>query len=72
VTAREIALAVSEAADRCARGTTLTSAEPALVALRSLVADFTTALERAGKEAAQWMSIEQIRLLNQLYLAVGK
>ena len=69
---QEIALAVSEAADRCARGATLTSAEPALVALRSLVADFTLALERAGHEATQWMSIEQVRLLNQLYLAMGK
>ena len=68
----EIALAVSEAADQCARGATLTSAEPALVALRSLVAEFTLALERAGSEATQWMSIEQVRILNQLYLAVGK
>ena len=69
---QKIALAVSEATDRCAQGTILTSAEPALVALRSLVAEFTLALERAGKEATQWMSIEQVRILNQLYLAVGK
>jgi hypothetical protein len=68
----EIALAVSDAADRCARGAELTSADPALVALRSLVADFVIALERAGREATQWMSIEQVRLLNQMYLVVGK
>lgn len=68
---REIAIAVSESAHHCAQGTAAT-ADHALVALRSLVADFTLALERAGKEATQWMSIDQVQILNQLYLAVGK
>jgi hypothetical protein len=72
VSPHEIAVAVSDAADRCARGATLTSSDPALVALRSLVADFVIALERAGREATQSMSIEQVQLLNQLYLVVGK
>lgn len=71
MTAREIAAAVSEAAHRCAQGSA-TPADHALVALRSIVADFTLALERAGEEATQWMSIDQVRLVNQLYLAVGK
>ncbi|HSX22412.1 MAG TPA: hypothetical protein VLE97_06505 [Gaiellaceae bacterium] len=68
---REIAAAVSESAHQCAQGTAA-PADHALVALRSLVADFTLALERAGKEATQWMSIDQVQILNQLYLAVGK
>ena len=68
---REIAAEVSEAAHRCAQGTA-SQADHALVALRSLVGDFTLSLERAGKEATQWMSIEQVQIVNQLYLAVGK
>lgn len=68
---REIAAEVGEAAHRCAQATAA-PADHALVALRSLVAEFTLALERAGSEATQWMSIDQVRILNQLYLAVGK
>jgi hypothetical protein len=38
--------------------------------LRSLLADFARALEAAGKEAIEWLSIEQVRVLKQRYLAV--
>jgi hypothetical protein len=68
---REIAAEVREAAHRCAQGTAA-PVDHAVVALRSLVADFTLALERAGNEATRWMSIDQVRILNQLYLAAGK
>lgn len=71
MTAREIARAVNEAAHRCAQGAG-TPSDHALVALRGLVADFAIELERAGREATQWMSIDQVRIMNQLYLAVDR
>jgi hypothetical protein len=66
----EIARAVSDAAGQCVRGAT--PSDHALVAFRSLVGDFVLALERGGREAWAWMSIEQLRVVNQFYLALDR
>jgi hypothetical protein len=46
--------------------------EHELLALRDLLSSFIDATEGAGREAMQWMSIDQVRILNQLYLAAGR
>ena len=47
------------------------SADDALRALRDLVVGFLTATDKGCPESMKTMSIEQIQILNKLYLAVG-
>ena len=67
MTSREISAIAKAAADSAAP----TPSDQALVAMRALLVEFIDATEKAGREAMQWMSIEQIRIFNQLHLAVG-
>ena len=67
MTSREI----SAAAQTAASNETPTTSDQALIAMRDLLVSFITATENAGREAMQWMSIDQIRIFNQMHLAAG-
>ena len=67
MTPREILTATQEAmirAERC-------ESDRALIALRDLLVSFLDATNTGCPESMKAMSIYQIRLLNQLHLAVG-
>ena len=67
MTAREILAAVQIATQR-----EQPSAEDrALMALRDLLVDFLNETDKGYPDSMKAMSIDQIRLLNQLHLAVG-
>lgn len=68
MTPREIATTSRIAADLAAP----TPSDQALVAMQALLVSFIDATEKAGPEAMQWMSIDQVRIFNQLYLAAGR
>lgn len=67
MTSREIAAAAHAATNN----ETPTPSDQALIAMRDLLVSFITATENAGREAMQWMSIDQVRILNQMYLAAA-
>ena len=68
MTAREIAAAVHEAAQRAEPATS----DHALVALRDLLASFIDATDKGYPDSMKAMSIDQVRILNQMHLAVGQ
>lgn len=70
MTGREIAAAAREAAQRAERRECAAS-DQALIALRDLLASFLDATDRGYPDSLKAMSIDQVRLLNQLHLAVG-
>lgn len=73
MTAKEIRAAIVKIEERRAKSPhQRVGYEHELLALRDLLSSFIDATEGAGREATQWMSIDQVRILNQLYLAVGK
>jgi hypothetical protein len=68
VTAREIAQAMKGAALHDVP----TASDRALLALRDLVDRFLAETDEGCPESMKAMSIGQVRLLNQLHLAVGR
>ena len=64
---REIFAAAEEAACRDRPSTS----DRALLALRDLLIQFLDATDKGCPESMKAMSIDQVRLLNQLHLAVG-
>jgi hypothetical protein len=71
VTAREIFAAAREAEQRAARGECVAS-DQALIALRDLLASFLEATDKGYPDSLKEMSIDQVRILNQMHLAVGQ
>jgi len=67
MTAREIWAAMQQAALRDQPSTS----DRALLALRDLLVGFLDATDKGYPDSMKEMSIDQVRLLNQLHLAVG-
>jgi hypothetical protein len=67
MTAREILAASREAAGNKQQD----ASDRALIALRDLLISFLDATDKGCPDSMKTMSIDQIRLLNQLHLAVG-
>ena len=67
MTTREIQTAVHESTLHEQRSTT----DQALLALHALVVDFLNETDKGCPDSMKAMSIDQIRLINQLHLAVG-
>lgn len=67
MTPREIFTASQDAANKDAP----TASDQALIAMRGLLVNFLDATDKGYPESMKSMSIDQLRLLNQLHLAVG-
>ena len=67
MTPREIFAAAQDAASKDAP----TTADQALIAMRKLLVSFVDATDKGCPESMKSMSIDQLRLLNQLSMAVG-
>ena len=67
MTPREISTAAHDAARQEAPSTEAR----ALVAMRDLLRSFIEATDKGCPESMKAMSIDQVRILNQLYLAAG-
>ncbi len=71
MTAQEIFAAVREATERAERRESGAS-DQALIAMRDLIASFIEATDKGYPDSLKEMSIDQVRILNQLHLAVGQ
>lgn len=67
MTPREISVAAYEAE----RNAQPTPSDRALLAMRRLLTEFLDATDTGCPESMKAMSIDQVRLLNQLHIAVG-
>ncbi len=71
MTPREISTATKVASQEAARRGQPTAEGRALIALRDLLVSFIDATDKGCPESIKAMSIDQVRILNQLHLAVG-
>lgn len=72
MTPREIQMTTEIAVQEGSRRGRPTAEGRALIALRDLLVSFIDATDKGCPESIKAMSIDQVRILNQLHLAVGE